>query len=123
MAGITFSEVMRGGFALGSFHPAIGEQAGQAAGNELAMHATVTIPSIDRFLDDPQHSGNLTGAMDYPALGGRLPAAGQVRLLSPGADSGLRHMEYRFEFLQQGQPRCFLGRKDVRDDAGEVDLW
>src|SRR5215831_3671984 len=66
---LSFSERMAGGFALGMTDPAEGRHAGEAAGTELAMHATVLISNLDKFLSDPAHSGDLRGTIDFSPLG------------------------------------------------------
>jgi len=56
VAGITFREMMAGGFTLGETDPLRGREKGKAAGTRLAMHATIDIRDIRAFVSDPQHA-------------------------------------------------------------------
>lgn len=117
--GITFSETMKGGFSLGATDP----ETGARAETELAMHATVTVRDLDRFLSDPQHNGTLIGHIDFPPLGTGIPAGeGVFRLFSPADDPRTKRMVYELPFEHQGQSYYLAGYKEVRDDPG-FDLW
>jgi len=35
----------------------------------MAIHVTVTIDDIDRFINEPEHPGQLSGTIDFPAMG------------------------------------------------------
>lgn len=121
--GITFDETMAGAFALGSDDPEAGAAAGEAAGTELAMHATVSIPDLDAFIADPAHPGGLTGNIDFPPLGQGIPAdSGVFKLFSPSGETDMKYMVYELAFQHDGQPRYLAGKKHVRDDRG-FDMW
>lgn len=121
--GITFREVMAGGFSLGETDPEAGERKGKAAGQILAMHAVITIPDMERFIADPAHAGQIAGSLDYPPLGMGLPAKGGVfNLFSPTDQPGLKHMVYEMAFEHGGEDYYLAGWKEVRNDAG-LDLW
>jgi hypothetical protein len=47
MIGISFREVMSGGFVLGETDPAAGEKRGHAEGSEMTMHAAIDIQDIE----------------------------------------------------------------------------
>lgn len=121
--GITFRETMRGWFALDETDPARGAVRGEAAGQQLAMHAAIEIENLDEFLRDPGHAGRLTGTIDFPPLGDGVAAdRGVFRLFSPTEDPQARHMVYELGFARSGQDYYLAGHKQVRDDPG-IDLW
>src|SRR5690606_11972298 len=102
--GITFSETMRGGFSLGTTDPAAGAEAGARARTELAMHATVTVRDLDRFLADPHHPGTLIGHIDFPPFGTSIPTGeGVFRLFSPADDPRTKFMVYELPFVHEGE--------------------
>lgn len=114
-AGITFRETMAGSFTLGQTDPAQGATLGASAGTQLAMHATVQIDDIDRFVSDPQHQAGLSGTIDFGPFGSGLVAArGVFGLFSPSDDPNLTYMVYELAFEHQGQPYYLAGKKHVQ---------
>jgi len=121
--GVTFGETMAGGFSLGETDPNIGDKKGKAAGHILAMHATITIQNLERFISDPAHTGHITGSIDFPPFGENIPAkAGVFNLFSPSTQPKLKLMVYEMAFEHQGQDYYLVGKKEIQDDPG-VDLW
>lgn len=121
--GITFRETMAGAFALGESDPRAGQKRGESEGTELAIHVTIHIHDLDRFLTDPHHEAGLTGHIDFPPFGRNLPASrGLFNLFSPGEDPKLKLMVYELAFEHGGKSYYLAGRKEVRDDQG-FDLW
>ena len=121
--GLSFREIMAGGFALGATDPEDGRRQGERAGTELAMHATVSIADLDRFFAEPMHTGSLSGTIDFPPLGLAIPApTGIFNLFSPGDQPKLKLMVYELGFTQGGKSYYLAGRKEVRNDPG-FDLW
>ncbi len=121
-AGLTFTETMAGDFALGDTDP---KAPGGAAGerSELAIHVTVHIDDIDRFIADAEHAGRLTGHVSSSLFGGDVPAThGVFNLFSPTHDPELTLMVYELAFRHGGEAYYLAGRKEVRDDSG-FDLW
>jgi hypothetical protein len=119
--GITFHETMKGGFALGETDPKQGAKAG--AKTKLAIHVTITVRDLDRFLSDPGRAGTLVGHVDFAPLGMGMPTGeGVFRLFSPGGDPRTKLMVYELPFEHAGQRYYLAGRKEVRDDPG-FDLW
>lgn len=122
--GITFRETMSGPFALGATDPREGAAAGEQAGTRLAMHATVTIDSMEDFVDQPEHPGGLAGYIDFSPWGQGIPAtAGVFNLFSPSDDPATKHMVYELRFNHQGKTYYLAGRKEVRRDRAGLDLW
>jgi cholesterol oxidase len=111
--GITFDEVMSGGFALGQTDTATGAAIG--AKDILVMHGTVTIDDIDAFIADPNHFGRLDVVMDWPSFGTGLPAPGGIfNLFSPTGDPALKLMVYEWGVKHEGQDYYFAGQKNVQ---------
>lgn len=122
--GITFRETMSGPFALGQTDPQAGEKAGKQANTSLAMHASVEISDLDRFVADPNHTGQITGHVDFKPLGTQIPAdRGAFRLFSPTDQQAVRRMVYELGFEHQGKPYYLAGYKEVRNDRHGTDLW
>jgi len=123
MTGISFRETMSGGFAMGTTDPHAGEEQGEKAGTQLAMHGTITVDDLDRFIKIQDHPGTLAGSIDFAPLGTGLPStSGIFNLFSPTNDPKTKYMVYEMAFQAQGQPYYFAGHKDVRNDRG-VDFW
>lgn len=120
--GILFKETMEGGFALGVSDPEEGREAGESAGTELAMHATVTIDDMDRFVSSEDHPGGLAGTLDFPPLGEGIPAyTGVFQLFAPAGED-LKLMVYELGFEAGGETYYLAGRKEVREDS-VLELW
>lgn len=121
--GFTFSEVMSGGFALGETKPAQGLAKGKAAHMILAMHNTIVIDDLDRFIGDPTHPGSISGSIDWPPFGQGIPCpTGVFNLFSPTGDPALKLMIYELTFEHGGQPCYLAGHKEVRVHP-LLDLW
>jgi hypothetical protein len=121
--GFTFREMMAGPFAFGETDPRIGEQKGAAAGTSLAIHATISIGDLKRFIADPNHRGDMSGQLDVPTFGNSIPATkGVFNLFSPTDNPKMKYMVYEFGFTQKGEQYYFAGRKEVRNDP-LIDLW
>jgi predicted patatin/cPLA2 family phospholipase len=121
--GFTFREKMSGHFALGETVPQAGEKAGRAAGTEMAMHATILIDDLDKFIANPDHLGGLVGNIDFTPYGKAIPATrGVFNLFSPANDPKMKLMVYELAFEHDGQRYYLAGHKEVKDDPG-LDLW
>jgi cholesterol oxidase len=121
--GITFNETMKGAFALGLTDPKSINDSSGAGRDTLAIHVTVHIDDVDRFVVDPSHTGRLTGSIEFPEFGGSVPAThGVFNLFSPTNDPALTTMVYELGFRHDGKSYYLAGHKDVRDDSG-FDLW
>ncbi len=122
-AGICFSETMAGGVSLGETDCLQGEELARDNGNTLVMNARVTIDDLDRFIEDPDHTGLLDGTIDYPLFDKGIPGYnGIFNLFSPSDDPQTKLMVYELVFDFGGQPYYLAGHKEVRDDPG-FDLW
>jgi cholesterol oxidase len=121
--GISFREVMSGGFALGATDPEDGQRRGQTEGSEMTMHAAIDIDDLDRFIADPGHLGGLTGTLDFTPFGNGLQATtGVFNLFSPTDDPKLKLMVYEMGFQHGGKSYYLAGQKNVRQDS-ILDLW
>jgi hypothetical protein len=120
MSGLTFRETMSGPVALGATDPEAG--ADDPGAKNLAIHCEISIDDIDRFVADREHTGSITGSVEYEAFGGELPVTrGIFNLFSPGGPNE-RLMQYRLAFEHDGKPYFLDGAKHVHDDPG-FDLW
>jgi cholesterol oxidase len=120
MRGLTFHETMSGPVALGATDAAAGAASSDAA--KLAIHCEITIDDIDRFVDDPEHTGSIAGTVDYALFGDGIRVThGIFNLFSPGGP-GEKIMEYRVGFEHDGDPYYLVGKKHVHDDPG-FDVW
>jgi hypothetical protein len=118
--GLTFHETMAGPLALGATDPETGAADPGAA--TLAIHCEIEIDDIDRFVADPEHTGSISGTVDYPPFGEGIPVTrGTFNLFSPGGPEE-RIMGYRLAFVHDGTPYFLAGRKHVHDDPG-FDVW
>jgi hypothetical protein len=120
MKGLTFKETMSGPVALGASDPEAGASDRNAA--TLAIHCEISIDDIDRFVADREHTGSITGSVEYEPFGGTLPVTtGVFNLFSPGGPNE-RLMQYRLSFDYDGRPYFLDGAKHVHDDPG-FDVW
>jgi predicted acylesterase/phospholipase RssA len=141
---LSFRETMRGPFALGVADPLEGRRRGEAAGTSLALHGNIRIDAFDRFVNEANHTGSLTGTVDFNGAGfgaGMPGSKGVFNLFKPAGGSGgarkpsgflgrfkraladeqgLKYFIYELAFEHQGKPYYLAGRKDVRE-GGE--LW
>jgi cholesterol oxidase len=120
MNGLTFRETMSGPVALGATDPKAGAADANAA--TLAIHCEISIDDIDRFVADREHTGSITGSVEYEPFGGTLAVTrGIFNLFSPGGENE-RLMQYRLAFEHDGKPYFLDGAKHVHDDPG-FDVW
>jgi len=94
--------------------------AGTVGDRPLSFDATIRISDLERFLEEPGHPAELTGAVTCPDLGGTLPVRdGSFNLFAVDPASGMRQMRYFFRFTAaDGGTYCLSGHKDVHDDPG-----
>ncbi len=122
-AGIRFSETMAGSVSLGESDCHKGEELARGQNRTLVMNARVTVDNLERFIDDPNHTGFLDGTIDYPPFAKGMPGHnGIFNLFSPTDQPDTKLMVYEMAFEHEGQPYYLAGRKEVRDDPG-FDLW
>jgi len=120
--GLTFSEVMTGGFVLGATDPLRGEKQGNAQNTHLVLHCQVTIDDLQRFVDDPEHPGRLVCSLDFPPLNAGIPCdPGIFNLFRAANTSSERWMVYQCGFTAKGQRYYVTGKKIVQHGhAAEV---
>jgi cholesterol oxidase len=124
-ASLEFTEKMRGFVAFAEDDFDKGFRQGKKDRTDLMFHVTVLMDDIERFVEDEQHPGTITGHVQCDALGGKLEVQkGWFNLFVEAGKRGERKlMKYRL-FLQDGEghPITLRGYKDVYDDPG-FDLW
>lgn len=121
-ASVSFRETMSGPFSFESIDPSDGARLGAQAGRRLALHAGITVRDIDRFIDDPAHTGEMSARVDCPDLGTALSAKSATFNLLVTESSSLRTMVYEAAFQAGGADYYLAGAKQVRNDPG-ADLW
>src|SRR5690242_9244474 len=94
--------------------------AGVVGNQPLRFDASVRIPDLGRFLEDPEHRAELAGSVTCAGLGGTMPIRdGVFELFVVDASSGLRQLRYSFHFSpSEGTSYYLYGHKDVHDDPG-----
>lgn len=107
-AGVAFRETMRG----------------EVGGAPLAMHLSIAVDSIDAFVADPAHTAPIEGAVEAPALGGRLPVErGVFNLFVDDGDPTCKRMLYRLHVrAPDGRALTLSGHKDVDRSSGRG-IW
>jgi hypothetical protein len=113
--GLTFSETMSGGFLLGATDPTAGERQGNAHRSQLTLHCQVTIDDLDKFAQDPQHPGRLSGTVDFsPLATGIACSPGVFKLFCPANAPDEKFMVYQLGFEVNGKSYFLAGKKIVR---------
>ncbi len=124
LSSITFNEKMSGPFAHGFTDPEKGAESGRTQNSSFTMHATISVADLDAFGADPNHTGQLVATVDYTPFGEGIQAShGVFKLFTPPDASGTKNMVYNFVIQHDGADYFFHGQKDVRNDAGGLDLW
>jgi hypothetical protein len=114
LPGLTFSEAMSGRFSLGEQEPDI---AAAAAGRDdvLLLRATLTVPDVAGFVQDPEHRGGLDGSITFDPLGEVLPArGGWFKLFARSGDPEVKLMVYRMTVARGTTVYTLHGEKRVR---------
>jgi len=125
--GVSFSEAMRGHFAVGETEDcARGEARGKAEDSPFEVMLTVFCRDLARIVRDSQHCAGMVGTVDAPALSSAplTISEGRFNLFveNPGADA-TRNLRYRMRMhSREGKTYYFDGVKVVHDDAG-FDVW
>ena len=116
LAGLAFSETMRGPFALGESDCARGAATGRRAHTTLTFRVDVNIEDMAAFARDPSHAARLGGSVEFEALGTMEAMSGVVRLFAPAdaqAGSHARVMYYGLRLAHQDGERFLAGVKHV----------
>jgi acyl dehydratase len=118
--GLRFRETMAGHMSpAGTF--GAGYRWGKVAGGNVRFTATIVIPDIDVFLEDPEHQAQLTARLDYDGLGWGLPVKeGRFHLFC--RRDGHTRMLYYLPFACSGQHYLLFGQKFVGDRPG-LHVW
>ncbi len=121
-----FTEKMRGFITFGEDDHDKGFRRGKKAKTACMFHVTVLMDDIERFIEDPQHPGTITGHVQCDALGGKLEVQqGWFNLFVDADEDGEERklMKYRLLIADgEGHPITLNGYKEVRDDRG-FDVW
>ena len=125
-ASLEFTEKMRGFITFGEDDYDRGFRAGKKAKTACMFHVTVLMDDVERFVEDPEHPGTITGHVQCDALGGRLEVQkGWFNLFVDDDEDGEERklMKYRLHIADgEGHPITLSGFKEVKDDKG-FDVW
>jgi cholesterol oxidase len=125
-ASLEFTEKMRGFITFGEDDYDKGFRDGKKAKTACMFHVTVLMDDIERFIEDPQHPGTITGHVQCDALGGKLEVQqGWFNLFVDADEDGdeRKLMKYRLLIADgEGHPITLNGYKEVKDDRG-FDVW
>jgi hypothetical protein len=112
--GVIFRELMVGGFTMGETDPDLGEREGIRAGRFLSMNALAAIPDLSDFLEDPEHTGALTGGVSFAPLATEIAAdTGQFKLFVRAREPRAKAMVYSMTFRANAHEYCLRGLKQV----------
>ncbi|WP_031079314.1 patatin-like phospholipase family protein [Streptomyces sp. NRRL S-118] len=116
---IRFTERMAGRVAFGTKDVQEVSSSDGGAAADLAVHLTIDIRGVDRFLSDPEHEAALRGEVVCQELGGRLPVErGTFQLFVAQGDPEHLRMLYRLFFTDRAGHRLTLsGHKSVSVDS------
>ncbi|MFF9851379.1 patatin-like phospholipase family protein [Streptomyces litmocidini] len=116
---IRFTERMVGRVAFGGDDVREAPPSEGGATADLALHLTIDIRGVDRFLVGPEHEASLRGEVVCQELGGRLPVeSGTFQLFVEQSDPEHLRMLYRLFFTDRAGHRLTLsGHKDVSEDS------
>jgi cholesterol oxidase len=125
-ASLEFTEKMRGFITFGEDDYDKAFRQGKKAKTACMFHVTVLMDDIERFVEDEQHPGTITGYVDCDALGGKLDVQrGWFNLFVDADEDGQERklMKYRLLIADaEGHPITLNGYKEVKDDRG-FDVW
>jgi len=118
--GLTLDEAMAGWVGVGHTDPVDGRMAGQVRGTRLEMRSHITIASLTRFIEQPDHAGTLEGTITFGPLGTDMPARdGVFNVFVVDPRTGERQMIYETRFTSAAGRHYFLhGIKHIADDPG-----
>ena len=118
--GLTIDESLTGWIGVGRTDPVEGRLHGQVQGTSLVMRSRITIVSLSRFLEQPDHACVLEGTISFVPLGSDLPMReGVFNVFVVDPKTGERQMVYEAQFTAPDGTRYFLrGIKHIHDDPG-----
>ncbi|CAN5602670.1 hypothetical protein BH09MYX1_BH09MYX1_30970 [soil metagenome] len=124
---LSFHERMEGFFAAGVKDPIAAAAAGEANGTRLAFEVTIHTSDLDRFVDDPKHTADVTGFYqgNFAPLGGKpwvQVGTGIFNFMSPGPGQQ-KLMEHHHLFEVDGARYRLDGYKHLDHDPGSWDEW
>jgi hypothetical protein len=105
---------MCGNFSLAAHGSDTGRDVADPARRFIAA-VTLKIPSVTRFVADPQHTGMLDGTITFDGIGSNAPVvSGWFKLFAPSSDLDLKLMIYRMTFGGDAGVYTLHGEKHVR---------
>ncbi len=126
-AGVEFTERMAGFVSTsetGSYDA--GAEHGRVTESPLSFTLTILVEDIDRFVDEPGHTGTMVGSVECPALSPEpMDVSDGVFNLMRLAESSVDMRQFNYNMTltaHDGSEYRFEGHKQVHDDKG-IDLW
>jgi predicted acylesterase/phospholipase RssA len=122
---LSFTEEMKGFWSPGASDFTEGAAKGEAAGQDLMFHLTITIDGVHDFAVRPEHdTSDVVGYVQSKVFGGqRQVEKGTFNLFVDDADPAVKYMLYRLYFADQnGSPLTLSGRKIIKDQP-QSDVW
>lgn len=121
---VQFTEDMKGFVAQAPDFQA-GFDTGRQQGTKLDVHLTIQVSDVDAFVVSPSHQAALSGWIESPLLGGRVPVqSGTFNLFVDAGDPRKKEMRYRaFVRLADGSDRTVVGVKHIADDQSQPEIW
>lgn len=118
--GLTLDESLAGWIGVGRTDPVDGRMQGKVEGTQLVMRSHITVESLSRFLEQPDHACLLEGTLTFEPLGKDMPMQdGVFNVFTVDPRTGERQMVYETRFTgEDGKPYFLRGVKHIRDDPG-----
>ncbi|MFW5740373.1 MAG: hypothetical protein ACOC1F_08400, partial [Myxococcota bacterium] len=118
--GLTIDESLSGWIGKGRTDPVDGRMQGEVEGTSLVMRSHITIASLSRFLEQPDHACKLEGTISYRPLGqDMVMREGVFNVFVIDPRTGERQMVYETCFTaSDGETYFFRGVKHIHDDPG-----
>ena len=118
--GLTLDESLAGWIGIGRTDPIDGRMQGKVQGTQLVMRSHISVGSLSRFLEQPDHACTLEGTLTFEPLGKDMPMRdGVFNVFVVDPRTGERQMVYETRLTgEDGKPYFFRGVKHIRDDPG-----
>jgi len=118
--GLTLDESLSGWVGVGKTDPVEGKHDGQVQGTAIEMRSHITIDSLTRFLEQPDHASKLDGTITFGPLGVDMQMLGGIfNVFVVDPRTGERRMVYETKFVSSLGKTYFLrGVKHIHDDPG-----
>ncbi len=122
--GIIFEETLSGWVGVGETDFSEGRIRGQRENTFMRLDPRIKIPSVQQFVDEPDHLAHVEGTVTFTPLGGPFEMRhGVFSLFSAEPKTGIIQMTYSFRFTASGKNYFAFGRKNMKHHAGRIDVF